>query len=1137
MIALLRVALIAALTLGLAPAGPVAVAAVRPCARQDTPPTLEEVAARITALGQETGLEEPKRAELVARWKGVQGALEAAAANRVQAAAWQAEEAESRALAAGTATAPLVPTLPPLPAQGASRTELEASLATAQKLASDADARLAEINTRQADRGRRKPELATQLAEARAALEAARVVAAPTETDQHTTPEREVVLADAERRARLDELASRVALLEIDLAGFDVRGEALERRAKAWASLKQEATKQRTALDSAIQTERERKAAQDRLDAQAAADDAARVEAGRHAVVMEITRRNDELSQRRAELLELSGRLQTDVAAGQSQLEALARRIAATKGREVLARGTQENGAVLRRERDDLPDIRGLEARLVKYASELSELRLNEFDLQERQRELRLPETAIAKVGADIEAAPPAPDSPAHVLGLELLEIQSRLLAETLDELDRAATLETDLWSAESQLLDIAVEYKEFIDERVLWVRSTDPLWRLDLKALGGALAYYGHPMNWSELPLAFAEGLEHRLGWVALYLLAVAALFGARHLLRKRETASDTRLRSAHIGPTFAAVGRDLLSGAVWPVLFGGLAWLLLRGGDDAAAARALRGGALRTDDSFVRGVALGTLRVVGPMYMLTFVRRLTRSGGTGELYFGWGQPNTRLLRRVVIFGGPFYILPTFAAAVMQVTGEQAWSDSLGRLCFLGATIAMLLALHLLLRENGLSTPARYRDEESWVAKLRPLWKLAGIGGALALVALSTFGFDYAARQLHLPLQRSISLMLLVMVVQAVSFRWFLLARRRIQLEQARARREGGEEAKALEADELPDLRSLGLELRRAVRATTAVLTIVGLYWIWRTEIPALGALDGIRLYPFHTPTEGDFVFTASKLLVVVLAVFATGAVARRLPGLLDFLLLDRTGFTTAERYAVRSLTQYVVVTIGVFVALAQVGVTWSQLQWLAAAVSVGLGFGLQEIFANFVSGLILLFERPIRVGDIVTIGGMEGRITNIRIRATTLLDFDRREIIVPNKEFVTGSLINWTLSDPITRVRIPVGVSYGSDVALVHKLLLQAAAEVPVALREPKPHTVFLNFGESSLDFELRVFIGDRDHWLEAVNGARDRITALFREHGVEIPFPQRDLHLRSAAPLVETFGGAGHTAATRP
>ena len=190
----------------------------------------------------------------------------------------------------------------------------------------------------------------------------------------------------------------------------------------------------------------------------------------------------------------------------------------------------------------------------------------------------------------------------------------------------------------------------------------------------------------------------------------------------------------------------------------------------------------------------------------------------------------------------------------------------------------------------------------------------------------------------------------------------------------------------------------------------------------------------------------------------------------------------------------------------------------SWDKLQWLVAALSVGLGFGLQEIFANFVSGLIILFERPVRIGDVVTIGQLSGTVSRIQIRATTITDFDRKEIIVPNKTFVTGQLLNWSLSDTVTRVTVKVGVAYGSDLELTRTLLRQIADDNARVLKDPEPLVLFLSFGASTLDHELRIHVrelGDRNLATDEINR---RIDELFKEHGIEIAFNQIDVHVRS-------------------
>ena len=238
----------------------------------------------------------------------------------------------------------------------------------------------------------------------------------------------------------------------------------------------------------------------------------------------------------------------------------------------------------------------------------------------------------------------------------------------------------------------------------------------------------------------------------------------------------------------------------------------------------------------------------------------------------------------------------------------------------------------------------------------------------------------------------------------------------------------------------------------------------------------------------------------------------------ARNLPGLLEVLVLSRMKLAQGSAYAITTLLSYVIAVIGFVATLSTLGVSWDKLQWLVAALSVGLGFGLQEIFANFVSGLIILFERPVRIGDVVTIGNLSGTVSRIQIRATTITDFDRKEIIVPNKTFVTGQLLNWSLSDTVTRVTVKVGVAYGSDLELTRTLLRQIAEDNARVLKDPEPLVLFLSFGASTLDHELRIHVrelGDRNLAIDEINR---RIDALFKENGIEIAFNQIDVHVRS-------------------
>jgi potassium efflux system protein len=356
--------------------------------------------------------------------------------------------------------------------------------------------------------------------------------------------------------------------------------------------------------------------------------------------------------------------------------------------------------------------------------------------------------------------------------------------------------------------------------------------------------------------------------------------------------------------------------------------------------------------------------------------------------------------------------------------------------------------------------------------------------------------------------------------------------------LRQFQARQEAAREAAANNAEGgvIPEddisVQEVDAQTASLLRGLRISLLTLGIFWVWVDVLPAIYRLDEFALWHFTdigadgAPVKLPVTLAAALLGIFALALTVIGS--RNLPGLVEISLLSRAGIDAASRYVITSLLRYTIVIGGTLIGFSLFGMRWSQLQWMAAALTVGLGFGLQEIFANFVSGIILLFERPFRVGDVITVGDMSGRVTRIRTRATTLLDFDNKEIVMPNKTFITGHLTNWGLSDTTTRVILKVGVAYGTDPVLTRKLLLQAAEEDPRVLKDPVPTSWFLAFGASSLDFELRVFVASLNDRLEAQNGLNTRINELFAEHGVEIAFPQMDLHVRDM-PLPPGAGSA--------
>jgi small-conductance mechanosensitive channel len=273
----------------------------------------------------------------------------------------------------------------------------------------------------------------------------------------------------------------------------------------------------------------------------------------------------------------------------------------------------------------------------------------------------------------------------------------------------------------------------------------------------------------------------------------------------------------------------------------------------------------------------------------------------------------------------------------------------------------------------------------------------------------------------------------------------------------------------------------------------------------------------------PFHV---GSLNVSITQLVEGILILALALLASRTLRTLLQRRIARRAYLDPGLQYTMGRLTQYLVVAAGVLLSLkVALNLDLTSIAVLFTALSVGIGFGLQYIAADIASGFILLFERPVRVGDRITIGEDEGDVQSINLRTTVVATNDRVSIIVPNSRLVSQRLINWSYGDPRARIAIPVSVAYGSDIELVTKTLLQAAEEVDNVLHDPAPKVQFLKFGDWSLDFRLLVWTSRPRLHTQMRSDINYRIERLFRQVGIEIPFPQTELRLRGGALHLDT------------
>ena len=448
---------------------------------------------------------------------------------------------------------------------------------------------------------------------------------------------------------------------------------------------------------------------------------------------------------------------------------------------------------------------------------------------------------------------------------------------------------------------------------------------------------------------------------------------------------------------------------------------------------------------------------------------------------------------------------------AVVAFLGIAAETLTLPRELRGAVTLAVALAaawvLWILRRGEGWRHLAA--DAEGHIPPLRAvaigLGRLAGAAVALALPLLAAAGYQALAGFLLF------NLLVSVLVLLAAGALATGLGRGVHRLGRMRP-------PEPLAPVVTPERLSAAFQIAAALaRGVVLLAGLVGVLALWGLPVGAVWA--GLEPLLFGFPV-GQYELSLVALAAAIAVAVGTFYVGRRVRTSLRDRLLARLSTDPGLRNSMASLAYYAVVVLGLLIAVSVAGFDLTNLAIIAGALSVGIGFGLQNIVNNFISGLILLFERPIKVGDVVEYQKQWAEVLEIRVRSTVVRTYDRAELIVPNSELVSSTVTNWTHSDYRVRIIIPVSVAFGSDTHLVRDLLLQAVNEHPNTYADPPPYVLFREFGEGALSFEVR-FYTHLENYLSIQSDIRFRIDELFREHGVTIPFPQRDVHLYGQGP----------------
>lgn len=792
-------------------------------------------------------------------------------------------------------------------------------------------------------------------------------------------------------------------------------------------------------------------------------------------------------------------------------------------------------GILLRRQRPELNKIRERKARIRQRRQKISEMQLRYFQAEDVRQSLETPnvQRIVDRILQNVND-PTSFDRGGLADQVSQIYERTRETASILtQQYDRYLSVLAASLVEEQALVDVAEEFQLYIQERVLWIRSTSPLWSSEPLAWWESIAWLSTPQNWLEVSSALVMDLIENPVPVGFCALGITVLLLLRRRFRKRlsQAAKRANARSnVSFGWTWMSVAYTILLAAVAPLVVLLVDWRLASSGSSA---------------SYVTGLVSALSNSVILIATASTVAALTRKDGLADAHLNWNRDALRKLRLNLTWYLPILIAGIFLSDFFAASAGTRLSDSFGRSTFIIALLATSVFAHRVLRFPQWHATNGDRSRV-WILRT---WYVIGVILPFVLSILAARGYYYTAQRLSAQIVATFWLGLGLTVIRSAALRWIKLQRKRLLIKQREQRlaeaagAEGDDEnAAGVEGAAVQeiDISELDLGVRKLLHAGVFVAALVGLWLVWVDELPAIGVLREVELWDTTQQisetvvsdgverietTERVVPINLSDVLFAVFIFLFTLFASKHVPSFLEIAILQRLSVAPGERNAITSITRYIIVFAGIVFGFLSIGIGWEKVQWLAAAISLGLGFGLQEIFANFVSGLILLFERPIRIGDIVTVGSVEGRVTRMKIRATTITDWDRRELVVPNREFITSQFINWTLSDPITRVTIPVGVSYGSDTVQAAKLLEEIARKNPRVMTDPAPFALFKRFGESSLDIDLRIFLGDRNEWPKLVHELHTTILAEFRKAKIEIAFPQRDIHIRTA-PATPSF-----------
>lgn len=950
-------------------------------------PTLEGVNAEMTRVEADSGLEAKLKQTVLEQYRAAAQLLTAAGQNRQQAATLQAaitsapeetsrlrQQLEELGARVQEQTNPLAgfDTNAPL-------AELEQMLALVK---SEADAHRSQLSEVEEALDNRRKRPTSAIAGKAAAQEELR--GAETGLGADPTPDLPTAAVRARRvllEARRIAANSQLALIDQDLLAQSTQVALLTARQGLRTREAAVAAQQQKALEQLVEAGRAAAANADR-DRAAQIQRAASADESVHPLIRELANQNAELASRRAAVITLNQRVSADLKSETEKQRSL--ELASENSRkQIEAAGLNETLAdILLLQRRRLESPRVVRERMGGVRAMISTNALAQLAVDEQVRQLVIARDHLEELLAARDDLPPgaAEREALERKGMEFLTTRQELLTGLQQSYGQLVENLRLLSGGQVAYLTGLENYIQFLDEILMWTPSSAPLGLAMLTNLPPAIEWWSRPAHWREAGGVLTRRMAQAYVPLGLATVLVLLLLLARSRLLRTQQQLSALVRRASTDSfqlTLKAVPLPLLLALPVPL---------------AAAAIGLT---LVTDpqsvgSDFVRAAGLGFLALGVQSILMLVVYELCRTDGLGHAHFRWREENLQRVRRNILWLLPIQLVLRFVTAVSHTPTAEGAHGTLGEVLFLLGTGAMLVFTYRVMHpRRGILRHIIRRRPKGLVARLQWLWFGLLLAIPVSLAVLAGMGYFYTALQLNIRLGLSVAMIIGVSLAYNLVIRWLFVRERHLAFEQAMQKRANAARQTEDESTDEPMLgqveepeMSLGAikaQTRQLLRVSLTLAIAVGLWFVWESELPALNYLHNFKLWSVTGGVEGATQLvpvTLADVLGALLVGLLTVVAARNLPGLLEIVVLQNLSLQPGSRYAITAISQYVVVAIGTIVTLGALGLRWNQLGWIAAALSVGLGFGLQEVVANFVCGILLFLERPVRVGDVVTVG-----------------------------------------------------------------------------------------------------------------------------------------------------------------